>query len=149
MLNNKQEADDFEGVAYNAYDKMETFFDCSICLYTIEDENPVGSLLGNLIYRSQSESNRVSFHAVGDRICLIKNLNLLFKKYLLQSSRNLENHSKTCVKQTKHVYLRGKYSPSLSFFDEFQLVGLNIPLDLQFCNAFFTFNFESILQHVV
>ena len=124
---------------------METFFDCSIFLYAIEDKSAKKSLSGNLIYRSQSESNRVSFQAVGYHICLINNLNLLFKKYLLQRARNLENQSKTCVEQTKHVYLGGKYSPSFSFFDEFQLVGINIPLELQFCDAFVTFIFESIL----
>ena len=62
---NQQEADDFEGVAYNDFDKMETFFDCSIFLFAIEDESAVASLTGNLIYRSQSGNHRVNFLAIG------------------------------------------------------------------------------------
>ena len=64
----------------------------------------MASLLGNLIYRSQSERNRVIFFKVEDHICLIENLNLLFKKYrcfncdtCLQIDRNLENYFKICV----------------------------------------------------
>ena len=86
----------------------------------------MASLSGNLIYRSQSESNRVNFLAVEDHICLIKNLNLLFSNFLcsncdtyLKSARILENHFKTCVEQTKHIYPGGKYSPSFYFLMNF------------------------------
>ena len=60
----------------------------------------MASLSGNLIYRSQSESNRVNFLAVEDHICLIKNLNLLFSNFLcsncdtyLKSAVNKQNTS--------------------------------------------------------
>ena len=67
------------GSRMDNFDKIKPFFICSIILYTLDDDITDDFLSGNLIYRSERETNSVDFLVVGDHICLIRKLSVLFK----------------------------------------------------------------------
>ena len=70
-----------DGSRIDVFDKIKLFFICSIFLYTVDDDNPDDSLSDNPIYRSERETDSVNFLVVGDHICLIRKLSVLFKKF--------------------------------------------------------------------
>ena len=119
---------DITGIELTDLPDVEKFCSCAIRVFSAElDVSNV--VQGELLYRSKTlemdmQSNFVELLLVDNHTCLIRNLNVFFRRFkcikceqdfsrLIDSNR----HLKSCSEKSDHSFPGGKYTPTDTFFN--------------------------------
>ena len=149
---------DFAGIELTDLPDVEKFCSCAIRVFSAElDVNKV--IQSELLYRSKTlemnmQSNFVDLLLVDNHTCLIRNLNVFFRRFKCIKCEQyfsrlfeLNRHLKSCSEKSDHFYPGGKYTPTDTFFTTLETVfDVCVPHEHRFYKFFVTFDFESILR---
>ena len=119
---------DFTGIELTDLPGVENFCSCAIRVFSADlDVNNV--VQGELLYRSKTleedmQSNFVDLLLVDNHTCLIRNLNVFFRRFncikceqYFSRLFDLNRHPKSCSVKSDHSYPGGKYTPTDTFHD--------------------------------
>ena len=120
---------DFTGIELTDLPDVEKFCSCAIRVFSAElDVHNV--VQGELLYRSRTlkmdmQSNVVDLLLVDNHTCLIRNLNVFFRRFKCIKCEQyfsrlfeLNRHLKSCSEKSDHSYPGGKYTPTDTFFHD-------------------------------
>ena len=148
----------FFGIELTDLPDVEKFCSCAIRVFSAElDVNNV--VQGELLYRSKTltldmQSNFVDLLLVDNHTCLIRNLNVFFRRLKCIKCEQyfsrlfeLNRYLKSCSEKSDHSYPGGKYSPTATFFTTLETVfDVCVPHEHRYYKSFATFDFEAILR---